>query len=92
MLLYFKILNNKSFNLLPKGRNKWMIEHSNIVVTYVTHNFGGVFGWFTSPITMLVGLIIPIMLLANGFNSNWDVFLIDASRFKLLAIPLQLTL
>ena len=55
-------------------------------------NFGGVFGWFTSPITMLVGLIIPIMLLANGFNSNWDVFLIDASRFKLLAIPLAIDL
>ena len=55
-------------------------------------NFGGVFGWFTSPITMLVGLIIPIMLLTNGFNSNWDVFLIDASRFKLLAIPLAIDL
>ena len=22
-------------------RNKWMIDHSDIVVTYVTHNFGG---------------------------------------------------
>lgn len=41
------------YTILPEGietvpprfaieyRNKWMIEHSDIVVTYVTHNFGG---------------------------------------------------
>lgn len=41
------------YTILPEGietvpprfaieyRNKWMIEHSDIVVTYVTHSFGG---------------------------------------------------
>ena len=55
-------------------------------------NFGGVFGWFTSPITTIVGLMIPIMLLTNGFNSNWDVFFVDSARFRLLAIPLAIDL
>ena len=41
------------YTILPEGieivpprfaidyRNKWMIEHSDIVITYVTHDFGG---------------------------------------------------
>ena len=38
--------------------------------------FRGVFGWFTGPITSFVGMIIPILLLKFGFNSNWDVLFI----------------
>ncbi|MBR6634176.1 MAG: hypothetical protein IKL41_00940 [Clostridia bacterium] len=55
-------------------------------------NFGGVFSWFIAPVTTVVGLVIPIMLLSSGFNSNWDVFFIDAARFRLLAIPLAIDL
>ncbi len=51
-------------------------------------SFSGVFGWFTGPITSLVGLIIPILLLRFGFNSNWDVLFIDESRIKIIVIPL----
>jgi len=51
-------------------------------------SFSGVFGWFTGPITSFVGLIIPLMLLKYGFNSNWDVLFIDASRAKIIAIPI----
>lgn len=51
-------------------------------------NFTGVYGWFTSPITTLVGLIIPVLLLHNGFNSNWDVLFLDDARFDILVIPL----
>lgn len=51
-------------------------------------NFAGVFGWFTGPITSFVGLIIPLLLLRYGFNSNWDVLFIDASRRNIIAIPL----
>ena len=51
-------------------------------------NFAGVFGWFTGPITSFVGLIIPLLLLRYGFNSNWDVLFIDASRRSIIAIPL----
>ena len=52
-------------------------------------NFSGVFGWFTGPITTFVGLIIPILLLKNGFNSNFDVLFIDQVRVKIIAIPLM---
>jgi Na+/melibiose symporter-like transporter len=51
-------------------------------------SFSGVFGWFTGPITSFVGLIIPLLLLAYGFNSNWDVLYIDVSRIKIIVIPI----
>lgn len=51
-------------------------------------SFSGVFGWFTGPITSFVSLIIPILLLKFGFNSNWDVLFIDESRIKIIVIPL----
>ena len=51
-------------------------------------SFSGVFGWFTGPITSFVGLIIPLLLLNHGFNSNWDVLFIDDSRVYIIIIPL----
>ena len=51
-------------------------------------SFSGVFGWFTGPITSFVGLIIPLMLLKYGFNSNWDVLFIDDSRRNIIVIPI----
>ena len=51
-------------------------------------SFAGVYGWFTGPIVSFVGLIIPVLLLQYGFNSNWDVLFIDASRRSIIAIPL----
>lgn len=51
-------------------------------------SFSGVFGWFTGPITSFIGLIIPVLLLKFGFNSNWDVLFIDSSRIKIIVIPI----
>lgn len=51
-------------------------------------SFAGVFGWFTGPITSFVGLLIPLMLLKYGFNSNWDVLFIDDARRNIIAVPL----
>ncbi len=51
-------------------------------------SFANIFTWFTGPITSFVGLIIPVLLLAYGFNSNWDVLFIDESRIKIIVIPL----
>lgn len=51
-------------------------------------SFSGVFSWFIAPITTLVGLIIPVLLLRNGFNSNWDVLYIDGVRASILVVPL----
>ncbi len=51
-------------------------------------SFAGVFGWFTGPITSFVGLIIPLMLLKYGFNSNWDVLFVDDSRRSIIVIPI----
>lgn len=51
-------------------------------------SFSGVFGWFTGPVTSFVGLIIPLMLLKYGFNSNWDVLFIDDCRRNIIVIPI----
>lgn len=51
-------------------------------------SFSGIFGWFTGPITSFVGLIIPLMLLSYGFNSNWDILFLDEARLKIVVIPL----
>lgn len=51
-------------------------------------SFSGVFGWFTGPIVSFVGLIIPLLLLKHGFNSNWDVLFIDESRVHIIVVPL----
>ncbi len=55
-------------------------------------SFSGIFGWFTGPITSFISLIIPLMLLQFGFNSNWDVLFIDDSRIKIIVIPLAIDL
>lgn len=51
-------------------------------------SFAGIFGWFTGPVTSFISLIIPILLLKYGFNSNWDVLFVDASRSKIIIIPM----
>ena len=42
-------------------------------------NFSGVFNWIISPVTTFVSLIIPVIILRSGFNSNWDVLYIDSA-------------
>lgn len=51
-------------------------------------NSSGVFNWIISPVTTFVSLIIPVIILKNGFNSNWDILYIDSARFNIVAVPL----
>ena len=48
--------------------------------------YQGVIGWFTSPISALVSLIIPLMFYRCGFTSDWDVLFIDSVRVKCMLI------
>lgn len=50
--------------------------------------FSSVMGWFTDPVKNFVGLIIPLMLLGYGFNSNWEILFYDASRANIIIVPL----
>ncbi len=52
----------------------------------------GVFGWFISPVTTMVSLLIPLIVLKSGFNTNWDVLFIDSTRFGILAVPIAIDL
>lgn len=50
--------------------------------------YQGVVGWFTSPISALISLIIPLMFYRCGFTSDWDVLFIDSVRIKCMLIGL----
>ncbi|MDD6603074.1 MAG: MFS transporter [Eubacteriales bacterium] len=77
---------------VPKAIDHDMSVRINDYQMYLSgerlESFSGVFGWFTGPITSFVGLVIPILLLRYGFNSNWDALFIDESRRKIIIIPL----
>ena len=80
------------FQTVPKSIDHDMGVRVNDYQMYLSgerlESFSGVFGWFTGPITSFVGLIIPILILQYGFNSNWDVLFIDSSRIKIIVIPI----
>lgn len=80
------------FQTVPKSVGHDMDVRINDYQMYLSgerlESFSGVFGWFTSPIVSFVGMIIPILLLKFGFNSNWDVLFIDSSRIKIIVIPI----
>ncbi|MDE7124031.1 MAG: MFS transporter [Eubacterium sp.] len=80
------------FQTVPKSVSHDMDVRINDYQMYLSgerlESFSGVFGWFTGPITSFVSMIIPILLLKFGFNSNWDVLFIDSSRAKIIVIPI----
>lgn len=80
------------FQTVPKSINHDMDIRVNDYQMYLSgerlESFAGVFGWFTGPITSFVGLIIPLLLLKFGFNTNWDVLFIDSSRTKIIVVPI----
>ena len=55
-------------------------------------SFQEVFKWFTGPITTLVGLIIPLILLRGGFNNQYDILFLDSARNGILIVPLAIDL
>lgn len=80
------------FQTVPKSVSHDMDVRVNDYQMYLSgerlESFSGVFGWFTGPIVSFVGLIIPVLLLKFGFNSNWDVLFIDSSRIKIIVVPI----
>lgn len=80
------------FQTVPKSIGHDMDVRVNDYQMYLSgerlESFAGVFGWFTGPITSFVGLIIPLLLLKFGFNTNWDVLFIDSSRVKIIIVPI----
>lgn len=80
------------FQTVPKSISHDMDVRVNDYQMYLSgerlESFAGVFGWFTGPIVSFVGLIIPLLLLKYGFNTNWDVLFIDSSRIKIIVVPI----
>ena len=47
-----------------------------------------IISWFTTPITTIVSLIIPLMFYRVGFTSDWDVLYMGDVRVKCMLIGL----
>ena len=48
--------------------------------------YQGIISWFTTPITTLVSLIIPLMFYRVGFTSDWDVLYMTDVRMQCMII------
>lgn len=49
-------------------------------------NYAGVINWFTSPVSALISLIIPLIFYRYGFTSDWDVLFVDGIRTKCMIV------
>ncbi len=52
--------------------------------------FAGIFGLFTTPLTMLTGMIVPAIFAAIGFTSDWDILFDPIMRNKVILIAVVL--
>ena len=52
--------------------------------------FAGIFGLFTTPLTMLTGMIVPAIFAAIGFTSDWDILFDPLMRNKVILIAVVL--
>lgn len=79
-------------NSIPNVADSDMAIRKNDYQMYLSgerlESSSGVFNWIISPVTTFVSLIIPVIILRNGFNSNWDILFIDSARFNIVAVPL----
>ena len=96
ILIYVVEFIKGVFNSVPNVADNDMTIRKNDYQMYLSgerlENFSGVFNWVISPVTTFVSLIIPIIILRSGFNSNWDVLFIDSARFNIVAVPLAFDL
>ncbi|MBE6783811.1 MAG: hypothetical protein E7536_07340 [Ruminococcaceae bacterium] len=54
--------------------------------------YQGIVNWFTTPITTLVSLIIPLIFYRIGFTSDWDVLYMGDIRVKCMIVGIAFDL
>lgn len=66
---------------LTDGLNADILDYHQWKTGERADNMIGIFGWFTTPISTLLGLVAPALLRSFGFTSDWDV-LFDSAVFS----------
>ena len=66
---------------LTDGLNADILDYHQWKTGERADNMIGIFGWFTTPITTLLGLVAPAILRTFGLTSDWDV-LFDSAVFS----------
>ena len=96
ILLFVSLfVGNALSSAITIAKNDMNIRVSDYQMYISGERFEGyqsIIGWFTSPITSLVGLIIPLMFVSAGFTSDWDVLYMDDVRIKCMVIGIAFDL
>lgn len=82
-LFLFNALRNffeKIFWQVTFGINADVLDHHQWKYGERADSSSTLFSWFTQPISILVGSVVPVVLAKQGFTSNWDV-LFDSGIF-----------
>ncbi|MBR4727823.1 MAG: MFS transporter [Clostridia bacterium] len=66
---------------LTDGLNADILDYHQWKTGERADNMIGIFGWFTTPVSTLLGLVAPALLKSFGFTSDWDV-LFDSAVFS----------
>ncbi len=66
---------------LTDGLNADILDYHQWKTGERADNMIGIFGWFTTPLTTVLGLVAPALLKTFGFTSDWDV-LFDSAVFS----------
>lgn len=83
---------SSAINIAKNDMNIRVSDYQMYISGERFEGYQGIIGWFTSPITSLVGLIIPLMFVGVGFTSDWDVLYMDDVRIKCMLIGIAFDL
>lgn len=60
-------------NGITDGLNADILDYHQWKTGERADNMINIFGWFTTPIATLLGLVAPALFKLSGFTSDWDV-------------------
>ena len=90
-LVFIKLIYNAAIAIpmvADADMNCRLLDYQMYLSGERLESFKGIFAIIISPVTTIVSLIIPILLLRGGYNSTWDVLFIDKSRFGIISVPI----
>ena len=77
---------SSAINVIKNDMNIRISDYQMYISGERFEGYQGLIGWFTSPITSLVSLVIPLIFVGIGFTSDWDVLYMDDVRLRCMLI------
>ncbi|MBR4240846.1 MAG: MFS transporter [Eubacterium sp.] len=80
LMIFLRSGMSAACNGITDGLNADILDYHQWKTGERADNMINIFGWFTTPIATLLGLVAPALLKLSGFTSDWDV-LFDSTVF-----------